>query len=480
MSPPILVIPQPRELRPFRQPIWATTLALFYLACASAPQTGPGPVATQAPSASGVASTTAAQATPPAPSPGPLSEDLFNRWAQHTGFGVPLPFKDKDEQHFFQTCLPFHKLTFRLALLEVLSAPGGSGPPDPQRVATLAHSEPTGLTAEQIDWCKEYMIRGVQEHMASMRAVNVKHQLLSLGRAMQSAFLRKGKLCPSTSAPLPAALSKLRKGSYSPTKSDLSTPAWRCLDQPISGMSLLFMGGIRFQYEVRTNTADGSFTVVGRGSLLRDGKVDEYTLAGKVLAGKGQAGDVKLGEVKGRFVGTKEPVKQTPSVPPRPVGLPRWAVGKTVGVTFETIQIPGMRQCTLATEIAGRYCGRLDEGKPNPKAGKPTADPKLLLPIAVVADSPVGLPRYALVAGFWTSPAIRAHAFEDKEGAYPGTVKATCQLRIEGTAKGVKIGSDSSTREGFHPFTGTVSSCKAIVKPLPGGLPPPPPPPPPP
>jgi len=455
-----------KRLRALGPIMLTTTGAICIFSCAGAPKPNPTPTASA--TASSVTSSVAPHTTAtPQANKGPLSDELLDLWAQHLGFGVPLPFKDKEEQQFFRTCLPFQKLTIR-----VLAASGGAGRPDPQRVASMAHSEPTGLTAEQIGWCKGYMIRQVQERMASMRAIGVKHQMLSIGRAMKSAFERDGKLCPSSKKPLPAELSALSKGSYTPSKADLSTPTWKCLDTPFGGRSLLFMGGVRFQYEIRTNRADQSFNVVGRGSLLRDGKIDEYTLAGKV-----DEKSVKLGEVKGRFVG-QEPVKQNPSIPPRPVGLPKWAVGKTVGVTFKTVQVPAMDQCNFGNEIAGRYCGRLADGKLNPKAGTPTADPKLLLPITVVADSPVGLPRYALVAGFWTSPAVKAHAFVEKAGAYPGNVVATCQLTLEGTAKGVKIGSESFTKEGFHSFTGTVSSCKATVEPLAGPPPPPPPPPP--
>lgn len=145
-------------------------------------------------------------------------------------------------------------------------------------------------------------------------------------------------------------------------------------------------------------------------------------------------------------------------VPNAPVGLPSWSAGKTVEVAFQVLPVtPPAAACSFDGEIEGLRCAFASSGAPNPQVGTSPADASTLLPVAVRAPAQ-GMDRYLLVAGLWSQPAM-ARMLDTSSIAL---LNVRCQLRIVGAAKGARI-QDHAGRwlEGYHPFVGRVSECRA-------------------
>jgi hypothetical protein len=135
--------------------------------------------------------------------------------------------------------------------------------------------------------CAELYTRDSQAYVVSTVAVSARGHLELVARLLATAFDRKKQLCPSLE-PVPRDFSALGAGAYAVAPADYASPGWACLEDAS------ILDKLSAQLSMKAEPAAGRFTVVARAMPLRDGRMMEWQLAGKVLGDKLEWGKPEL------------------------------------------------------------------------------------------------------------------------------------------------------------------------------------------
>lgn len=277
-----------REISRRRRPPrgWPLLLGACLLgACEQAPGGRPGADTAAAASSSGLAG-------PGASGAASLSPALRAQWAELVGRQLPSTFADADERRFYASCLEFTRaLHERAAELEEQRESQSRDPAEPPallRAVEAVQEAPPRMPKQDVAWCAAYTIKSLQAELGRAVARQAETTLQAMAGAMVVAHDKTGKLCPSTTEPVPPRLEQVAKGPFQPDPQAWEAPTWRCLH-------FRWLRPLRFQYELQVE-AD-RFEFIARGSPAADGRVDEYRLAGRARDGK-----LELGSVTGRFL----------------------------------------------------------------------------------------------------------------------------------------------------------------------------------
>ncbi len=126
--------------------------------------------------------------------------------------------------------------------------------------------------------CRDLLTRQLQVYIARTKEVEAQTTLKMLMLAMASAVETRGKLCPSA-PPVPSKLSAVKTAPYPPRAGDWQAAGWTCLGHHGQGPQ-------RFQYEVKSDPAAGTFEILARGYPVAGGAPTELSLTSKVVDGR--------------------------------------------------------------------------------------------------------------------------------------------------------------------------------------------------
>lgn len=222
-----------------------------------------------------------------------VSPATRKRWAELVGRQLPATFTDREEERFYARCLEFTRVLHDKAAAvaeqsEHQSRDPSEPPPLLRAVEAVQQDPPKSLPAKDVAWCATYTVKSLKAELGRTVAQQAEATLQAMAGAMAAAHGRTGKLCPSTSAPVPPDLGSVTKGPFQPTPEAWEDPAWRCL-------KFRWLRPMRFQYEL-VSTAD-RFEFIARGSPAADGRIEAYRLAGRLRDGR-----IELGRATGRFL----------------------------------------------------------------------------------------------------------------------------------------------------------------------------------
>lgn len=197
---------------------------------------------------------------------------------------TPLSAAEKAELEG-EPCEPF-VTAFKSAARKAKPAKGVS--PDAAMAAVLAGLErPATIKKAQWQRCSVLFERSLREYKARSVETEARALLKAFATGMTAAFEDTGALCPSTKAPVPPDLKQVADGPFHPKAEDWSDPAWKCLYATFDSPNQ------RFQYELETDLAAGTFVLIARGYPAADGTLVTFRLAGKVVSGAIQLGELQ-------------------------------------------------------------------------------------------------------------------------------------------------------------------------------------------
>lgn len=152
------------------------------------------------------------------------------------------------------------------------------GSPFARVLRVLAH--PPAVAGVDVPRCAGLMERAVRADEA--RAVEAE-PIVAIRRivfGLSSALAGDARqLCPSA-PPVPAELRQLEAGAYRSSAADWQAEGWRCARFDLVGTAQ------RYQYELRTDAATGSYEIVARGYPVAGHGQSELYLRGKVEGGE--------------------------------------------------------------------------------------------------------------------------------------------------------------------------------------------------
>jgi hypothetical protein len=261
--------PIPRNLATFLSAAAALS-SMVLLACGGA--TPPAQPTGEIPVAAAPAPTTsAAPASSPAPAPAPKEAEVL----AHDSAPPGLTKLSEDEKAFAEkSCGPLADAVAAAVKKKNLHSPG-------ERIALVQSilQDPPKLAGVDVPRCTDLMVRDLGMYLAA--AIEAEASM-SIGRVVvglaTAAEREPPGLCASA-GPVPADLGVLAAGPYASTDADWSAPGWKCARFDLVGQPQ------RFQYQLVTDAAAGTWEVIARGFPVKGGAPTELYARGRIEGG---------------------------------------------------------------------------------------------------------------------------------------------------------------------------------------------------
>jgi hypothetical protein len=126
-----------------------------------------------------------------------------------------------------------------------------------------------------------FSVWGVRRYIGNAKSAEARMRLPVLANGAAAAYERDGRLCPSAKTSVPATLSTIRGGFYTPRPFEFREAGFDCIgvteDTEISSYPMYFL------YDYRSS--GDSFAVIAHGDLNQDGKESTFILRGRVVNG---------------------------------------------------------------------------------------------------------------------------------------------------------------------------------------------------
>ncbi len=244
--------------------------SLVLLACGASPP--PAQPSIEAPAATAAGPSPSVQAVSlPAPVPSPKEPEVLAR-------DVPPPGVSKlsDDERAFEekSCKP---LVDAIAAAVKRKKPAGAA--DRNAIVASLLQDPPKLAGVDVGRCADLMLRDLRAYLAS--AIESEAQM-SIGRivvGLATAMERDPPAVCASAGPVPADLGALAAGPWASHPEDWSAPGWRCARFDLAGQPQ------RFQYQLVTDTAAGTWEVIARGYPVKGGAPTELYARGRIEGG---------------------------------------------------------------------------------------------------------------------------------------------------------------------------------------------------
>jgi type II secretory pathway pseudopilin PulG len=122
-------------------------------------------------------------------------------------------------------------------------------------------------------------IYGTRKYIANAKTAEARNSIAQIAKDAAAAYERDGKLCPSASSPIPAAVPHAAKYQSSPSEWEadkLSNAGFSCLKFSMDYPQY-------YQYDYKSTPT--GFTVTAHGDLNGDGVISTFEIEGQVIGG---------------------------------------------------------------------------------------------------------------------------------------------------------------------------------------------------
>lgn len=126
--------------------------------------------------------------------------------------------------------------------------------------------------------CSDLVRRDQTRQLARSAENDARMMLVNMAKMVGVAFRQSSQLCPSAEPTPPSVEAVATPGGLGTTAKEWGAKGWKCLQAE------LWNQPVRWQYELRSNPAGGTFEIVARGRPVVGGPQEELYLTGIVDA----------------------------------------------------------------------------------------------------------------------------------------------------------------------------------------------------